>query len=60
MFLVGDFNAYSHEDPIEVLDRRGLLELDSTTDPNEETYNFDGQIGLARPRASPTPRPTPT
>jgi 5'-nucleotidase len=45
VFLVGDFNAYSHEDPIQVLEGRGYQTVDSTDDPNEETYNFDGQIG---------------
>ena len=44
-FLVGDFNAYSHEDPIDVLEGAGFNELHSTTDPDEESYNFDGQIG---------------
>ncbi len=44
-FLVGDFNAYSHEDPIDVLTGAGFSELHSTSDPDEESYNFDGQIG---------------
>ncbi len=44
-FLVGDFNAYSHEDPIDVLVAAGYAELHSTSDPDEESYNFDGQIG---------------
>ncbi|GAA4714770.1 ExeM/NucH family extracellular endonuclease [Nocardioides conyzicola] len=45
VFLVGDFNAYSHEDPIDHLVSGGYTEVHSTTDPDEETYNFDGQIG---------------
>jgi 5'-nucleotidase len=45
VFLVGDFNAYSEEDPVQVLTGNGYAEVNSTTDPNEETYNFDGQIG---------------
>ncbi|MDX6372383.1 MAG: 5-nucleotidase [Nocardioidaceae bacterium] len=45
MFLVGDFNAYSEEDPVQVLEANGYIEKNSTTDPDEETYNFDGQIG---------------
>ncbi len=45
VFLVGDFNAYSHEDPIDRLVAGGYTEVHSTTDANEETYNFDGQIG---------------
>ena len=58
-FLVGDFNAYSHEDPIDVLTAAGFAELHSTSDPDEESYNFDGQIGsldhvLANARLRPT------
>ena len=45
VFLAGDFNAYSQEDPIQVLEEAGYTSLDSTSDPAEETYNFDGQIG---------------
>ena len=45
VFLAGDFNAYSEEDPIQVLEGAGYTTIDSTTDPDEETYNFDGQIG---------------
>ncbi|MFW5473306.1 ExeM/NucH family extracellular endonuclease [Knoellia sp. CPCC 206450] len=45
MFLAGDFNAYSEEDPIQVLKAAGYSNLESTSDPEEESYNFDGQIG---------------
>ncbi len=45
VFLAGDFNAYSEEDPIQVLEAAGYVSLDSTSNPDEETYNFDGQIG---------------
>src|SRR4051794_40179031 len=45
VFLVGDFNAYSSEDPAQVITGGGYTEEHSTTDPDEETYNFDGQIG---------------
>ena len=45
VFLVGDFNAYSNEDPIQALNAAGYTNLESTTDPEEESYNFDGQIG---------------
>ena len=51
MFLTGDFNAYSEEDPVQVLDERRLQpDLESTSTPGEETYSFDGTVGLARPR----------
>ncbi|MEI2713427.1 MAG: ExeM/NucH family extracellular endonuclease [Nocardioides sp.] len=45
LFLAGDFNAYSKEDPIQVLEAAGYTSLDSTSDPKEESYNFDGQVG---------------
>ncbi len=45
VFLVGDFNAYSEEDPIQALEAAGYTSVNSTSDPDEETYNFDGQIG---------------
>jgi predicted extracellular nuclease len=45
VFLAGDFNAYSMEDPIQVLEAAGYESLDSTSNPDEETYNFDGQVG---------------
>ena len=45
VFLTGDFNAYSMEDPIQVLESRGYHAIDSTTDPDEETYSFSGLSG---------------
>ena len=45
VFLAGDFNAYSEEDPIQVLNAAGYTNLESTSDPDEETYNFDGMVG---------------
>ncbi len=45
VFLAGDFNAYTQEDPIQVLNAAGYTSLESTSNPDEETYNFDGQIG---------------
>ncbi len=45
VFLAGDFNAYSEEDPIQVLKQAGYTNLESTSKPDEETYNFDGMVG---------------
>ena len=45
VFLAGDFNAYTQEDPIQILNAAGYTNLESTSDPNEESYNFDGQVG---------------
>ena len=43
-FLTGDFNASSMEDPVQVLTSVGYTSLESTDDPDEESYNFDGQV----------------
>ena len=45
VFLAGDFNAYSEEDPIQVLKDAGYASLESSSKPDEETYNFDGMVG---------------
>lgn len=45
VFLAGDFNSYSEEDPIQVLNAAGYANLESSTNPDEESYNFDGQVG---------------
>ncbi len=45
VFLAGDFNAYSEEDPIQVLNAAGYANLESSSRPEEETYNFDGMVG---------------
>jgi len=55
VFLVGDFNAYTHEDPIEVLYAAGYTDLGSAYDPAEQTYSFNGLQGsLDHVLASPT------
>ena len=45
IFLTGDFNAYTQEDPMQVLYARGYTNLESTSDPDETTYSFDGLSG---------------
>ncbi len=45
VFLAGDFNAYSEEDPIQILKAAGYTNLESTSDPEEESYSFDGMVG---------------
>ncbi|MBO9523054.1 MAG: ExeM/NucH family extracellular endonuclease [Nocardioidaceae bacterium] len=44
VFLTGDFNSYSKEDPIQVLEGAGY-QLVNSDDPNEWTYSFDGMSG---------------
>jgi 5'-nucleotidase len=45
VLLVGDFNAYAQEDPVQVLTAAGLVDLVPTKDPTEYTYTFDGELG---------------
>jgi 5'-nucleotidase len=45
VFLAGDFNAYSMEDPVQVITGAGYTALKSTDDPDEETYSFAGTSG---------------
>ncbi|MBM9460080.1 ExeM/NucH family extracellular endonuclease [Nocardioides sp. zg-536] len=42
VFLAGDFNSYSREQPIQVLESSGYALIDS---PGEETYSFSGLSG---------------
>jgi hypothetical protein len=56
VFLTGDINSYSQEDPMQVLYGEGYVKLDSDT-PDEYSYSFDGQSGsldhvLANPAAA--------
>jgi predicted extracellular nuclease len=56
VFLVGDFNAYDHEDPIEYLDAQGFTDLASRYDPAHSSYSYGGLEGsldhvLASPAA---------
>lgn len=45
IFLVGDFNAYTHEDPMETLYADGYTDLGSTLDPTEWTYSYNSLEG---------------
>ena len=44
IFLTGDFNAYSEEDPIQILEAAGYTNLESDT-AGEESYSFSGLSG---------------
>jgi 5'-nucleotidase len=44
IFLTGDFNSYSEEDPIQALEAAGYTKIDSDT-PGEESYSFSGLSG---------------
>ena len=44
VFLAGDFNSYTKEDPLVVLEDAGYVNV-AQTKTDEETYQFDGMIG---------------
>ncbi|HWJ11772.1 MAG TPA: ExeM/NucH family extracellular endonuclease [Nocardioides sp.] len=44
VFLAGDFNAYTKEDPIHVLETSGFTPIESDT-AGEESYSFSGYAG---------------
>jgi predicted extracellular nuclease len=57
LFLTGDFNSYSHEDPVQVLEGAGFTAINSDN-PNEWTYSFGGESGsLDHVFANPAARP---
>ncbi|MDR2997489.1 MAG: ExeM/NucH family extracellular endonuclease, partial [Microbacterium sp.] len=45
VFLVGDFNAYSEEDPIDVFTSAGWSDLVADETDGQYTYSFDGELG---------------
>ena len=47
IFLAGDFNSYTEEEPIHVLEAGGfeLVESDDPNSPDEESYSFSGLSG---------------
>ncbi len=44
VFIAGDLNSYSEEDPIHVLEGAGYTRIESST-PGEESYSFSGLSG---------------
>ncbi len=45
VFLLGDFNSYSEEDPIQVLTGAGYSDLLPDLTDDQYTYTFDGELG---------------
>ena len=46
MFLVGDFNSYTFEDPLQILYGQGYVDLNEELNDNQhQSYNFDGANG---------------
>ena len=64
VYLVGDFNSYTQEDPIKVFYDAGWTDVLFAKAPGQYTYTFDGELGsldhvIASPAAharSPRPR----
>lgn len=45
VFLTGDFNSYTQEDPMQVLYDAGYTDIGSHESPGESTYVYDGLVG---------------
>ncbi|WP_083652584.1 ExeM/NucH family extracellular endonuclease [Serinicoccus sp. CNJ-927] len=45
VFLMGDFNAYSREDPVRVIEDAGYTNVASAFEPDSMTYQFSGRLG---------------
>ncbi|KGN33276.1 hypothetical protein N802_14635 [Knoellia sinensis KCTC 19936] len=45
VFLVGDFNAYSMEDPIREIEAAGFTNLAKRFEPTSASYQFSGRLG---------------
>lgn len=46
VFLLGDFNAYSRETPVQIIEAAGFTELEKCFDPTAATtYQFSGRLG---------------
>ena len=45
VLLLGDFNAYAEEDPIDVFVEAGYVDLVPERAPGEYTYTFNGELG---------------
>ncbi|MFJ4224325.1 ExeM/NucH family extracellular endonuclease [Microbacterium sp. NPDC089695] len=45
ILLIGDFNAYAKEDPIDVFTSAGWSDVAPEKAPGQHTYTFDGELG---------------
>jgi predicted extracellular nuclease len=45
VFLTGDFNSYTQEDPLQVLYDAGYTDIGADQAPEEYTYQFSGVVG---------------
>jgi 5'-nucleotidase len=54
VFLTGDFNSYNKEDPVDIIQKAGFVNV-TAQKTDKETYQFEGQVGsLDHVFASPT------
>ena len=44
VFLTGDFNSYTQEDPVKIIEDAGYVNVTGSL-TGEDTYQFDGQVG---------------
>jgi VCBS repeat-containing protein len=45
VLVLGDFNAYAEENPVEAMEAAGYVNLEELYDPGATTFVFDGQTG---------------
>ncbi|MCI1017469.1 ExeM/NucH family extracellular endonuclease [Microbacterium sp. C5A9] len=45
ILLIGDFNAYAKEDPIDLFTSAGWSDVAREKAPEQHTYSFDGELG---------------
>lgn len=45
VFLLGDFNAYSKETPVQIIEGAGFTEAEKKFEPTSTTYQYSGRLG---------------
>jgi len=45
IFLMGDFNSYSRESPVQVIESAGFTDVIGQFDPGSSTYQYSGRLG---------------
>ena len=45
VFLLGDFNSYTKETPLQILEKGGFTNLAKTYEPTSTSYQFSGRLG---------------
>ncbi|WP_199849725.1 ExeM/NucH family extracellular endonuclease [Blastococcus sp. Marseille-P5729] len=45
VFLLGDFNAYSKETPVQIIEGAGYTGVEKLFEPTSATYQFSGRLG---------------